>query len=336
MLFAMQQRNLVYNYNFLYYSNKSTANSLVVFNHPDGWIYKDAGSGGEIGFDDANKSCLIQKSTDDAQMTFKQVISEFPRWRQMLCGQKISACALINNPDAAKTNFDLTFSLTDGVSVSSKTLHFVSGEKKEIRLELNVGLDAAKLELAISCATKKAIILIEKVFANIGNLALDTLPCTVVGLIGERRQYIATENAPEEELSLCNAAIELDNSYTRLNSVLNYRFGKGPNGNSMLLDMRGYFSRAWDNGAKVDTNADTRTAPGTGTVKGDHVSTFEKDIFLKHDHGLQFGINKNILAGDKAPATIIDIAGTSRTNIDADGEETRPKNIAELFTIKWA
>ena len=336
ILFAMQQRNLVYNGNFLYYSNKAVVNSLVTFNHPDGWIYKDPGSGGEISFDEATKSCLIQKSTDGAQMTFNQIVSEFPRWKKVLSTQKVSACVLINNPAAAQTSFELTFSISDGISTSSKTLLFSPDEQKEISIEILVSKDATKLELSLACSTKKAVILVDKVYANIGNIALDTLSCMVTGVIGERRQYIATENAPEEELSLCNAAIELDNNYTRLNSVLNYRFGKGQNGNSMLLDMRGYFSRAWDNGAQVDTNADTRTAPGTGTVKGDHVSTFEQDIFLKHDHGLKFGINKPILTGDKGTATIIDVNGTSRTNIDADGEETRPKNIAELYTIKWA
>ncbi|MES2652402.1 MAG: hypothetical protein V4663_11720 [Bacteroidota bacterium] len=336
ILFAMQQKNLVYNANFLYYSNKAVVNSLVTFNHPDGWIYQDSGSKGEVSFDETTQSCLIQKSTGNSIMTFKQVVSEFPRWRKVLCGQKVSACALISNPAAAQTNFELTFSMNDGISTSSKTFFFNSNEKKEICIELNVGQDAKKLELSLACSTEKAIILIEKVYANVGNMALDTLSCMVNGVIGERKQYIATENPPAEELSLCYAAIELDNNYTRLNSVINKRFGEGLNGNSMLLDMRGYFSRAWDNGAQVDTDANTRTAPGTGTIKGDQVSTFEHDIFLKHDHGLKFAINKSIPTGDKTPATIIDISGTSRTDIDRDGEETRPKNIAELYTIKWA
>lgn len=335
ILFAIQQRNLVYNYNFLYYSNK-IEDSIVTYNHPDGWIYQDAGINAQISFDEGTKSCLIQKSSSDVQMAFKQVISEFPRWKKMLGGQKVSACAVIHNPDAAKTNFELTFSMTDGISISSKSLLFNPNESKDICVELNVSEKAVKLEVSIECKTKNAIIYVEKVYANIGNVALDTLPCIVSGIIGERKQYIATENPPEGELSLCDAPIELDSNYTRLNSVLNHRFGTGKNGYSSLLDMRGYFSRAWDNGAKADPDANSRTEPGTGIVKGDHVSTFEKDIFLKHDHGLNFSIDKPIFTGDKGSATIIDINKTSKTNPELDGKETRPKNIAELYTIKWA
>ncbi|TDQ08419.1 hypothetical protein [Pedobacter metabolipauper] len=336
ILFAAQQRNLVYNHNFLYYSNEVVQDSAVTFNHPDGWIYQDSGPNGEISFDGETCSCLIQKSNGDAMMTFNQVISEFPRWQKVLCRQKVTACAVLLNPAAAKTSFELTFSINDGISTSSKSLVFNAGDKKNICIELNVSENATKLEVAITCPTKNAIIYVEKVYANIGDVALDTLPCMVSGVIGERKQYIGTENPPEEELSLCNPAVELDHNYTRLNSVLNNRFGTGKNGYAMLLDMRGYFSRAWDNGAQVDPDAGSRTEPGTGIIKGDHVSTFEKDIFLEHDHGLNFAINKTILSGDKAPATIIDINGTSRADMEADGKETRPKNITELYTIKWA
>lgn len=336
LLFAMQQRNLVYNHDFLYYSNKAVKDMALTFNHPDGWIYKDKGANGQISFDEATKSCLIQKSSEFAQMTFSQVISEFPRWKKYLPGQKVSACAVVNNPNTSTTGYELTFSMSDGISTSSKTLFFNTSQKKEICIELNLNENAAKLEISLECTTKNAIIYVEKVYANIGNVALDTLPCIVSGIIGERKQYIATENPPEGELSLCDAAIELDSNYTRLNSVLNNRFGMGKNGYSLLLDMRGYFSRAWDNGANTDPDAATRTVPGTGTIKGDHVSTFQQDIFLKHDHGLDFSINKSILTGDKAPAIVIDISKTSRTNPELDGKETRPKNIAELYTIKWA
>lgn len=335
VLFAMQQRNLVYNYNFLYYSNK-VVDSLITFNHPDGWVYRNLSKNGTIGFDDASKSCLIQTGTDDSKMTFSQVISEFPRWQKQLCGRKISACAVIHNPEEAQVNFELTFSIHDGVSTSSKSIFFDPKEQKEICIELDIHQKATKVQLLLACSTKNAIILVEKVYANIGNIALEALPCMITGIIGTRKQYIATENPPEGELSLCMAAIELDSNYTRLDSVINNRFGVGIKGYSMLLDMRGYFSRAWDNGAKVDTDATTRTAPGTGTITGDHVSTFENDIFLEHNHGLDFSIDKSIGTGDKGVAIIINTSGQSRTNIDANGKETRSKNIAELYTIKWA
>lgn len=336
MLFAMQQRNLVYNYNFLYYSNQTVVDFLLTFNHPDGWIYDDSGPNAEIGFDELTKSCLIQKGKDDSKMVFSQFISEFPRARQILSGKKISATAIIQNPKSASIGYELNFFMYDGISKSHKSIFLKSNEKKEINIELEVSDAFTAIELGIECSTKDAIINIEKIYANAGEVALGTLPCMIEGVIGERKQYIATETPPAEELSLCKTAEELTDSYTRLNSVLNYRFGKGAN-NSMLLDMRGYFSRSWNNGAGIDPDAKGRTEPGTGKIKGDNVSTFEDDVFKKHDHGLDFSIDKPLtyMAGS-APATIINTLSTSRTNIDDKGLETRPKNIAELYTIKWA
>jgi len=336
ILFAMQQNNLVYNHNFTLYSNKSVVNSVLVYNHPDGWVYKDAGVNGEISFDEGTNSCLIQKSKDTSEMIFYQHINEVPRWKDVMSGKKITAAAIIENPASASIDFEINFYLTDGISTTSKIISFKSGSIKKIDIELLVAENAAFVEIGIKSSTPNAIIYIHKVFANAGEIALENLPCIVQGVIGERKQYIATEFPPSGELSLCEEPIELSNDYTRLNSVLNYRFGKGPNNNSLLIDMRGYFSRAWDNGSKNDPDADNRTPPGTGTVKGDHVSTFENDIFKKHDHGLKFSTDLMITSGQGPSMSIINTKTTSRTDVEADGLETRPKNIAELYTIRWA
>lgn len=337
LLGAMQQRNLVYNGRFMYYSNKSTENPVTSFHHPDGWIYSDAGPSGEIGFDEGTNSCLIKKSSDTSNMRFEQVISEFPRWKSYLAEQTVSANAVIINPASANKEFELTFSLFDGVSTNSRTQRLSPGETLNFPLQLVIDKNTSKVGLRVECSTKDAIIYVHQVYANIGNLALDVLPCIVEGVIGERKQYIATENAPAEELSLCDVAIELGENYTRLNSVLNGRFGRASSGYSMLPDMRGYFSRAWDNGAKVDPDASGRTEPGTGTIKGDHVSTFEEDAFLKHDHGLKFTVTEaTTTGGGTAPTTNVVSMTASKTEEALDGKETRPKNIYELYTIKWA
>ena len=345
MLFAMQQQNLVYNHNFLYYSNKKIVDSSVAYNHPDGWIYKDLGANGEISYDEGTTSCLIQKSSDDSLMTLSQIINEFPRWQETLLGQKICAKVIIQNPLAAKTDFNLDFSIDDGYSKSTKRILFKPGDKTEVSIKIDVNPKAVKIKVYIECSTKKAIIYVNKISANIGKITLDTLPCIVQGVIGERKQYIATENPPIEELSLCNESRELSNNYTRLNSVLNGRFGIGNNGNSMLVNMSGYFSRAWNNGAKIDPDADQRTLNGSNTKIGDYVGSFEQDAFLKHSHSLDYkvGTAPTAMGGTGATSNLVNPI-TAYTNgafdIDKnqamDGEETRPKNIYELYTIKWA
>ncbi|MCT4581465.1 MAG: hypothetical protein N4A35_08620 [Flavobacteriales bacterium] len=336
MLFAMQQHNLVYNYNFLYYSNKDS-NDIVGYNHPDGWLYQDKGANAEIGFDEGTGSCLIQKSSDDTMMTFKQVISEFPRWEAKLLGQKVSTCFVVQNPSSATVDFELTFYISDGCSTSTKTIVLKSGEQKKIALEINIDQEAKKLEIHLECSTPKAIIYVNRVYANIGEVALENLPCIVNGIIGERKQYVATNNAPAEELSLCNGVLELTDKYTRLRSVINNRFGiNDETKNPYLINMGGYFSRAWDNGSGIDPDAADRTSPEKGVIKGDNVSTLEKDIFLKHHHGLNFSFDKPIPTGKEGTATVVNTATKSTTEDESEGKETRPINIAELYTIKWA
>jgi hypothetical protein len=332
LLFAMQQRNLVYNYNFLNYSNQSV-NTVLIYGHPDGWVYQDTGTNGSIGFDPSSNSCMITKSTGSSLMTFTQTINEFPRWADLLCGRKVSACAVIKVPGTLSA--EVSFSLTDGMSTSSKTVYFNPGEQQEISISLDVSAQARTLVVSVACASSGIVLYISKVYANAGAVALESLPCIVSGTIGGRRQYLSSETPPATELSLCKASAELPASCTRLNSYLNGRFGKGPNGNSLLPDMRGYFSRAWNNGATTDPDAANRTALGKGAVTGDHTGTVEQDQFREHTHQLQFDLNGQIPAGPSAAMPSINKTFTSDTG-KAGGAETRSKNISELYTIKWA
>ncbi len=222
--------------------------------------------------------------------------------------------------------------LSDGIDQDSVSK--TGNGEFEFDLQLNVNETAAKLILSIASATPHVKIYIREACANVGKVVIKTLPCMVQGVIGQRFQYVATETAPAEELSLCAPPTELSADYTRLDSVLNQRFGKGGNNRSLLPDMRGYFSRSWDNGAAVDPDAKERKALG-GNLTGDHVGTKEEDVFLKHKHELKFSRDKSILTGTMGAAIVIDPTKTSFTE-DEGGKETRPKNIAELYTIKWA
>ncbi|AUP80211.1 hypothetical protein [Flavivirga eckloniae] len=332
LLFAMQQRNLVYNYNFLNYSNK-TVDSAVTYGHPDGWVYQDAGTGGLVSFDPTTNSCILKKSSGNDLMTFSQAISEFPRWEDTLQGKTVSATTVIEVP--GNSGCEVTFSLSDGKGTSSKSVYFDAGETKEIDISIDVNEKATNLVVAIESSTSEIVLYVHKVYANVGNIALENLACMVEGTIGVRKQYVSTDIPPAVELSLCTASIELSDAYTRLNSYLNGKFGVGSNGNSLLPDMRGYFSRAWDNGAKTDPDAANRTALGKGTVTGDNVGTVEEDEFKAHTHGLQFDLSGQIPAGTAASLASINKALTSNTE-STGGAETRGKNISELYTMKWA
>lgn len=329
LLEAIQQRNLVYNFNFLNYSNQ-TGSTPVVYNHPDGWVYEDKGSGGEITYNTNQQCCLIKTSSGSDEMTFSQAIHEFPRWRQILIGRTVSAAAVITS---AGTSSQVTFSIYDGVYETTKTYTLEADTRTVMNIDVDIQNAATELVVSIKSESSSVSLNIYEIYANIGKMALNTLPCMVEGIIGQRSQYISTETAPQTELSLCAAAQELSAGYSRLNSVLNGRFGTGSNGRSLLPDMRGYFSRAWDNGSATDPNANNRTALG-GDITGDHVSTVQQDEFKEHDHQLKFNTTKPASA-DKPTVTTIDPMSTSNTE-KTGGDETRPKNIYELYTIKWA
>jgi len=256
--YGIQQQNLVYNSDFRYFSNKEGAE----YGTPDGWLYKDAGSGGSIGFDSETNQCVLIKSGGDSLMSFEQHLQEFPRWKDLLLGQRITAKARLS----LSTDGEVSFSISDGFDTNTVTKNG-SGDF-EIEAQLTINTEATIIFIAIESNDPNIVISISRVYANLGNIAVPNLPCIVQGVIGERKQYLATENPPAGELSICKDSEELSEEYTRLDSVINQRYGVGDNGRSLLPNISGYFSRAWDNGATVDPNAEERKAWGESTVTG--------------------------------------------------------------------
>lgn len=328
LLYAMQQRNLVYNGDFRYYSNQVLAGGYITYNCPDGWVFTNAGSFGMVGFDTATNTCYINTGGGDKTTTFQQALHEFPRWQQTLRGNYVAASVIMT----VSGNYPVSVTLTDNTDADTVTKS--TGGDLQFDLLLKVNPNASGLFLVVECKTPNVRINISQAYANLGKVAIQSLPTMVQGIIGERRQYVATETPPAEELSLCQPPVALGDGYSRLNSVINGRFGTSGSGVSLTPDMRGYFSRSWNNGAATDPDAGQRTALG-GTVTGDHVGTLEQDMFLKHNHPLPWTANQPSMGGNAGSITVINTLQQSKTG-DTGGSETRPKNIAELFTIKWA
>jgi|TARA_B110000240_G_C13288151_1_gene363082 hypothetical protein len=81
-LYSLGQLNLVYNYDFRYFSNQDGTN----YGTPDGWVYTDTGKNGKINYNTDTELVEITKSEGDETMTFTQALHEFPKWQQMLLG----------------------------------------------------------------------------------------------------------------------------------------------------------------------------------------------------------------------------------------------------------
>lgn len=330
--YALQQRNLVYNYDFTLFSNQTTSGTTFNYGHPDGWVYEDQGTDGSIGFNTSLDACkIVTSSTAGSMMAFSQALHEFPRWENYLQGTVVTAVVELT----ISTKSTVTLQLEDGLDASAKQIT----DSGSLVLEVShmVASGATELILSLLCSDASVSLNVTKVYANRGSIALESLPCMVSGVIGERRQYISTEIPPATELSLCQVSQELLPSYSRLSSFLNGKFGFGPNKLSMLPDMRGYFSRAWDHDSGTDPDASSRTALGNGTTTGDNVGTVEEDQYLAHNHVLDFSMTGQI-PGGTSPVTgsLIPMSTPSSNTEDSGGKETRGKNIAELYTIKWA
>jgi len=204
-LYALQQNNLVYNSDFRYFSNRrSNYRYENEYGIPDGWLYEDSGSNGSINLDTRTNNCIIIKSQDYSVMSFRQYIQEFPRWKTVLLGNTItvSATFTISSGDA-----DVSLEISDGIR--SKTSSYAHQGSIEIQEQFTISQDASSVSLTLSCATPGATLSISQIAANLGAVCLPNLPCIIQGVIGECKQYIATESAPSGEFSICEPSEEL-------------------------------------------------------------------------------------------------------------------------------
>lgn len=125
--------------------------------------------------------------------------------------------------------------------------------------------------------------------------------------------------APAGYLS-CNGALISRTTYSALFSVIGTQYGAG-NGTTTFAvpDLRGEFIRGWDAGRGVDA--------------GRSLGSVQMDDIKAHTHGME--TNASASAGPRlACGTGTNGAGAIQTNANG-GAETRPRNIALLFAIKY-
>ncbi len=133
----------------------------------------------------------------------------------------------------------------------------------------------------------------------------------------------------------CNGSVVLRTNYSKLYEDVGISWGHG-NGDDLtfnLPDLRGRFLRGVDAGAGNDPNVASRTSINTGGNSGDNVGSLQSDGFKAHTHSHsrrsgtdahEFGPYRNI-----AHATITGTTGST------GGDETRPKNAAVNYIIKY-
>jgi microcystin-dependent protein len=127
--------------------------------------------------------------------------------------------------------------------------------------------------------------------------------------------------------------------YPELFAALGYLYGKGTYGNGKntfrIPDYRGLFLRGFDAGAGIDPQAADRIAPtGSGTMNV--VGSLQCDTLQEHTHNYDLVQPSGISQPGQAAGTSVTSKPTTSPNAPAAfGPETRPKNIAVNYIIKY-
>lgn len=134
----------------------------------------------------------------------------------------------------------------------------------------------------------------------------------------------ARSTAPTGWLKANGAAVSRT-AYADLYAAIGTRFGAGDGINTFNLpDLRGEFIRGWDDGRGVDSGRALGSAQG--------------QLIESHDHGMDpyKPVNASILQPVTSGAELssVGVGNTVRTKTTG-GSETRPRNVALLYCIKF-
>jgi microcystin-dependent protein len=133
-------------------------------------------------------------------------------------------------------------------------------------------------------------------------------------------------NTPPEGFLECNGSEISRTTYSGLFTLIGDVFGVGDGSTTFNIpDLRGEFIRGWDNSRGVDS--------------GRSFGSSQLDIFKSHKHGLANGLYggnaKGIAFSNSNPATGTYDANTQIGILAEGGNETRPRNIALMYCIKY-
>jgi microcystin-dependent protein len=133
---------------------------------------------------------------------------------------------------------------------------------------------------------------------------------------------VSADNVPYGFLE-CNGAEISRDAYADLYAVIGDTYGSGDGSTTFNIpDLRGEFLRGWDNGRGVDENR--------------NIGTWQNDDFKSHTHLYQGFHNTGTGGGGAADQGYAQALDSNKWTSDAKGgKETRPRNIAIMYCIKY-
>jgi microcystin-dependent protein len=137
-------------------------------------------------------------------------------------------------------------------------------------------------------------------------------------------------NTPPPGWLECNGAEVSRSMYENLFLAIGITWGAGDGSTTFKLpDLRGEFARGWDHGRGVDSGRVFASSQSELIKNHIHSITTFKNIILTNTMGIQNGSNFPWMFGGST-----DINTTGNPQSEA-GVETRPRNVALLFCIKY-
>jgi microcystin-dependent protein len=135
---------------------------------------------------------------------------------------------------------------------------------------------------------------------------------------------------------LCDGRALGTADYPELFAALGYLYGQAGGGSQFLIpDYRGLFLRGSDAGAGMDPQAADRFAP-TGSGTANVVGSLQCDAFQSHTHNYDVvSLSGTSQQGTAAGVTVTSKPTSSPNPPASFGPETRPKNIAVGYIIKY-
>lgn len=132
-------------------------------------------------------------------------------------------------------------------------------------------------------------------------------------------------NVPPIGWLICNGAVISRTTYANLFAVIGTTFGSGDGSNTFNLpDLRGEFIRGWDNGRGIDS------ARTFASSQNDSLKSHNHTYYIPTDTGSLPNSNYfDIFLGSPTGGNY------SNTTQNTGGTETRPRNIALLYCIKY-
>jgi hypothetical protein len=318
--------NLVYNGNFTLFSNKK--DQIATFSDygvPDGYLFEYDGDAliGIMTDSLSTKLCRIMGGSNSTFVKLTQNIHEYPGLLSYLRGKTITIGAMLGYDYGIVT-------IDDGVSAVSVESHSTAILTKEI------SPSATKISVSFELREPTSGLYIQKVVANIGSAPQwDSPPLIHDGAIGQDYSSLAIANFPDNILEYDGS--EIPSGFTRLESVLNGKYGRGSNGRSKLPDARGRVMRVWAHGSANDPDRASRTDRGDG-VTGDKVGTLQNYADYRLASFDNWVGNVQVRASDACPIGYsVQTSGINNQTVitTQGGNEARMININKLAGMRW-